>query len=150
MVSGFDGWLSVGILAVVFALIYLWMRSQQIRFVQSMGEAAEEFELQAGHYKQAQELLEAEGYQVLGKNRRMRVDMLMHEKVYDGDLIADFTAIKDSRYFVCKIWWQGAEPKPEAAQLRGELLPLQMLYRASGCLFVDVSNDKVHVISFGL
>jgi hypothetical protein len=150
MINTFDGLLSVGVLGFVAIVMYLWFKSQQVRWVERTGDDGDNEELQDKHQQQAQKLLEAEGYRVLGKNKRVRCDLLLHEKVWDGDLIADFTAMKDGNYFVCKVWTEKSELKPDCKDLRGELLPLQMLYRSSGCLFVDVVRDEIHVVSFGV
>lgn len=148
MISGFDAFVSISVLAFFLVLLWLVVKSREVRFTEWEGDEVDDEPLEK-HLKKAEKMLEETGYQVSGRKRRVRCDLTLNDRVWDNDLKADFTAWKDGRYYVCKVRPESLKELPTAEVLRGELLPLQILYRASGCLYLDLVDQKIHVVAFG-
>jgi len=126
----------------VFALWY-WASGRK-RVYTTAGRALE------GRLEKAAELLEAEGYSVVGGGAPVpvstRVDGREHVDHVSGDLVAR----KGGRTFVAVVKRGKWPSRVTYAHLRDRLLTHQVALEPDAILFVDVGAGRVKVVEFGV
>lgn len=99
----------------------------------------------------AAQLLEREGYEIIGGKVRIPFYFLVNDIQLDSRLFVDYVAKHGKTCFVVKIARDRAPIDWTGSGVRNRLLPYFLLYSdCDGILYVDEKEQKIHKIHFQL
>ncbi|OPA81554.1 hypothetical protein BVG16_03280 [Paenibacillus selenitireducens] len=99
----------------------------------------------------AVQLMERDGYDVVGGKVRIPFYFLVNNIQLDSRLFVDYVARRSGSYFLVKVARDRTPMDWTASSVRNKLLPYFLLYSdIDGILYVDEKEQEIHQIHFQL
>jgi hypothetical protein len=129
-------------IAVVQALVLAWRRWERRRRMSLRMERAV-----AGE-ERAAELLERQGFSVLGAQAVIDHPVRIDDRVVRIALRADYLAQKAGRRYVVEVKTGALAPRIETSATRRQMLEYRIAFDVDGVLLVDAESGVVHEVTF--
>ena len=98
--------------------------------------------------KEAEEILQRAGYQMLAKRQKETVITKVDGKDHLGYLEADYTVRKNKRKYVVVVHSGEGDPDPNEPNYRRRLLEYDRVFRPYALLVLDLSRGEIHEVNF--